>query len=264
MNKLVRDVRFSINPFLTEDSAGSNSYAGKPAGIGLAIFLELSIGLVGAIDSDTGFVINITDIDETVRRVAVPIFTDKIRSDFQAGRHISLCQLHKLLQDLIKPLRIAFSHCFLADLSLRLSPFKKIAIDCEDREMLYFSEKFDFAAMHKLYNDQFSEAENTAMFGKCANPAGHGHNYVVEVTVKYSDGTQFKQGFFEQVVKGHLIDLLDHKNLNVDVAGLSDINPTIENISVFAWDKLIGKFNDVSLHSIAIWESDRAYCTYYG
>ena len=264
MNKLVRDVRFSINPFLASDVVGANSYAGKRSGDGLAIFLELSIGLVGSIDNDTGFLINITDIDETVRRIAVPIFTDEIRCQFKASRHIDICQLHKLLQSIISPLKRAFANCFLADLTLKFSPFKKIAIDCEDSDMIYFSEKFDFAAMHKLYNDKFSEAENIAMFGKCANANGHGHNYIVEVTVKYANDTQFRQGDFDQTVKDNLIELLDHKNLNIDVEGLANINPTIENISVFAWENLVGQFGDIALHSIGIWESDRAYCTYYG
>ena len=86
-------------------------------------------------------------------------------------------------------------------LSLKLNPFRTIAIKSEVFDMVYFSEKFEFAATHKLWNNQFSEQKNMEVFGKCANPTGHGHNYVVEVTVKMPPGRDdFNVCDFEQVV----------------------------------------------------------------
>jgi len=99
---------------------------------------------------------------------------------------------------------------------------------------------------------------------KCANPAGHGHNYILEVTVKAPTGEGFCIGDFEKTVDDEFIKLVDHKNLNADVAELAGTNPTVENIAVLAWDKLAGKFSEVSLHSIMVWENDRTCCTYYG
>jgi len=67
--------------------------------------------------------------------------------------------------------------------------------------MVYFSEKFEFAAMHKLWNDDFSEERESRVFGKCANPAGHGHNYIVEVTIKMpARKNGFQISDFERVV----------------------------------------------------------------
>ena len=65
--------------------------------------------------------------------------------------------------------------------------------------MYYFSEKFEFAATHTLWNEKLSEEENFDAFGKCANPAGHGHNYIVEVTAANEDGTAFGSGRFEGI-----------------------------------------------------------------
>lgn len=131
--------------------------------------------------------------------------------------------------------------------------------------MIYFSEKFEFAAMHKLWNRDFSEQKNFDIFGKCANPAGHGHNYVVEVTVKAKEAqNKFSYGEFERVVDSEFIQAVDHKNLNEDTRFFKEHIPTVENISVFAWDSLKDKFADVSLHSVTVWETDRTSCTYYG
>ena len=131
--------------------------------------------------------------------------------------------------------------------------------------MVYFCEKFEFAAMHKLWNDDFSERKNLDVFGKCANPAGHGHNYIVEVAIEMSASRgDFCIGDFEGIVDSELIKLLDHKNLNSDVEQFRRENPTIENIAVFAWNRLVGKFGEANLHRVTVWETDKTYCTYYG
>jgi 6-pyruvoyltetrahydropterin/6-carboxytetrahydropterin synthase len=150
-------------------------------------------------------------------------------------------------------------------LTLSLNPFRKAAIDCEGSEMIYFSEKFEFAATHKLWNEEFSAERNLEVFGKCANPAGHGHNYVVEVTVKApAEKESLKVGDFERVVNDELIEPLDHKNLNVEVEEFSKTNPTVENIAVFAWKRVVGKFGLARLHCVTVWETDKTYCSYFG
>ena len=265
MHKLTRLVRFSINPFLPEDSCGFNSFASKPAGEGLSIFLELSVKLAGEVEPATGFVVNVTDVDENVQGAVVPIFAERIREDFRQGKHIGFSQIAELLRSAWEQLANRFESAKLSELSLNLNPFRRVAVECEDCEMIYFSEKFEFAATHKLWNDDFSREHNLEVFGKCANPAGHGHNYVIEVTVKMPAGKDgFHIGDFEKIVNDELIKLLDHKNLNVDVDEFGKTNPTIENIAAFAWDKLRGKFGEAALHCVTIWENDRTYCSYYG
>ncbi len=264
MHKLARSVRFSINPFLDTDIAGANSFASKPAGEGLAIFLELTVEVVGGVEGSTGFVVNVLDIDKIVRGSVAPIFAGRIRECFRGGKGVDFCGIAELLRKSRAKLDGKFAPAKVGEVSLKLNPFREMAIDCEDSEMIYFSEKFEFAAMHKLWNDDFTEEKNFEVFGKCANPAGHGHNYIAQVTLKSDKAGDFCVGDFERTVDDELIKLLDHKNLNADVAELGQINPTVENIAVFAWERLKGKFKNAQLHCVAIWESERTFCSYYG
>ncbi len=264
MHKLARQVRFSINPFLPEESEGFNSFVSKPAGEGLSIFLELSVEVVGEVETATGFIVNVTDIDKTVREFVFPVFAQRIRRDFRQARHIGFFALAELLRTAWSRLTDKFGAAQVSTLSLKLNPFRKVAMDSKDLEMVYFTEKFEFAATHKLWNNDFSEEQNLEVFGKCANPTGHGHNYIVEVTIKMPARDKgFNISDFERIVDVELIKLVDHKNLNTDVSKFSRTNPTVENIAAFAWDKLTGKFGGTTLHCVTVWETEKTYCTYY-
>ncbi|MBN2137457.1 MAG: 6-carboxytetrahydropterin synthase [Sedimentisphaerales bacterium] len=264
MHRLVREVRFSVNPFLEGLGGGCNSFASKPSGEGLAVFLELCVELTGEVDGETGFVVNVTEIDEQVRSSAVPLFAERIRAEFLAGRHITLSKTAQMLVGAWGVLNGRFALAELSRLGVKLNPFRKLSIDSQDGAMVYFSEKFEFAATHKLWNDGFSEQRNFEVFGKCANPTGHGHNYVVEVTVKTPPGRKICVGDFEKIVDEQFIAAVDHKNLNVDVERFKTTIPTVENIALFAWDKLAKKFGETVLHCVTIWETDKTSCSYYG
>jgi len=265
MHKLARHVRFSINPFLSGEETGFNSFVSKPAGEGLSLFFELSAEITGRVEPTTGFVVNVTDIDGKVREFAVPVFAERIRQDFRQAKHVGLPVLVELLRLAWNRLADQFGRAQLSKLSLKLNPFREVAIDSKDLEMVFFSEKFEFAATHKLWNDDFSEQRNFEVFGKCANPTGHGHNYVVEVTIKMPAArNDFHIGDFERIVDDELIRLLDHRNLNTDVDEFRQTNPTVENITVFAWNRLVGKFGAATLHGVSIWETDKTCCSYYG
>lgn len=265
MVRLGRFVRFSINPFLDEDSLGCNSYASKPAGEGLSVYLELAAELVGPVRPETGLLVNVSDIDRVVRQVAVPVFARRIREHLRRGEHIPLVAASEILWSAYERLADKFDSIQVDRLCLKLNPFRKLAMDTKDPDTMYFSEKFEFAATHKLWNDAFSPEWNFEVFGKCANPTGHGHNYIVEVTVATpAGGPALKIGQFEQTVDSHLMQLVDHKNLNVDVPGFEKRIATVENLAIFAWERLEGRFDPGRLHCITVWESDRTYCSYYG
>ena len=265
MHKAGRQVRFSINPFLPKDSSGFNSFASEPSGEGLSIFFELSVEVAGEVEPSTGFVVNVIDIDKRVREFAVPIFAERVRENYRKGKHLGFFGITGLLRSAWGQLADKFGSARISQMSLKLNPFRKVTIESKDCQMSYFSEKFEFAATHKLWNDEFSDERNFEVFGKCANPTGHGHNYVVEVTTKVPEGEDsFSIGGFEKIVDDELIKILDHKNLNVDVGEFSKTNPTIENIAAFAWGKLVGKFGEAGLHCVTVWETDKTYCSYYG
>jgi len=265
MHKLARAVRFSVNPFLAVSTTGFNSYASKPCGEGLSFYLNLWVEVIGGLEADTGFVVNVSLIDRIVRRYVVSIFDEHIKKRFDGGKPVSLMEICQILRRAQKVLGDKFGSAKLSRLRLQLNPFRTVAIDSEDCKVFYFSEKFEFAAMHTLWNDKFSDQKNFEVFGKCANPAGHGHNYVVEVTVQRPDGDDgFRVVDFEKVVDTEFISVVDHKNLNVDVPDFSRKNPTVENIAAFAWKRLVGKFGEGKLSSVTVWETDRTYCTYQG
>jgi 6-pyruvoyltetrahydropterin/6-carboxytetrahydropterin synthase len=265
MHELARLVRFSINPFLPEQGNGSNSFVSEPAGEGLSIFFELSVGVTGPIEPATGFVVNVADIDRNVRKFVVPLFVERITQDFRRAKHIGFSAIAELLAAARSRLADKFGAARPSLLTLKLNPFRTIAVDSKDLDMVYFCEKFEFAATHKLWNENFSEEQNFEAFGKCANPTGHGHNYIAEVAIKMPAARDdFHIGDFERIVDDELIKLLDHRNLNTDVDQFTRTNPTVENIAVFAWNRLAGKFGAAALHRVTVWETDKTYCSYYG
>jgi 6-pyruvoyltetrahydropterin/6-carboxytetrahydropterin synthase len=264
MHRLGREVRFSLNPFTDVMVDGWNSFASKPAGEGLAIYLALFVELEGEVDPSTGFVVNVVDIDRAVRKHIVPVFADGIGAAYRNKREVSLAGITTMLRNSWPKLVGRFGGADLTRLTLALNPNRKIAIDSEECVMCEFSEKFEFAAMHKLWNDSFSPEQNFDVFGKCANPTGHGHNYVLEVTVLAESAGVFKVGEFEKVVDDQFINVVDHRNLNVDVPQFAQLIPTVENIASVAWDCLNGHFGRAKLVRVSVWETDKTYASYSG
>lgn len=264
MHQLSRSVRFCINPFLADQPEGHNGFGARPAGVGLALFLEVGMRLSHTVNPDTGFVINVIDIDAAVRRQGVPLFTEYITKRYMQSQHIGMIDLHELMMKTFSVLKQDFLPCTLDELSLKLTPYRTMTMKSDSPLTVFYSEKFEFAAMHKLWNDRFTDQQNLKAFGKCANASGHGHNYWVEVTIKTPSPELFDSISFQHVVNSRFIDLVDHKNLNADVPHFSLHIPTIENISHYAWRQLCDSFEHGELHSVTVWESDRTSCTYFG
>jgi 6-pyruvoyltetrahydropterin/6-carboxytetrahydropterin synthase len=119
-----------------------------------------------------------------------------------------------------------------------------------------------------LYNPDFSDAKNKATFGLCNNPNGHGHNYVMEVTlsgeVSMETGMVFDLKALKKLVQEEIIDKVDHKNLNVDVDFLSGTIPTAENLAIKFWEVLEPKIQTGRLHEVKLYESERNFVVYRG
>jgi 6-pyruvoyltetrahydropterin/6-carboxytetrahydropterin synthase len=264
MHTLSRQIRFSLDPFSQRQMQGFNSYASKPCGNGLSIYFSLWVDLANELDRDTGFVVNVSQIDQAVRRDVVPLFEKLIYETFQNRQTPTLMSLAGVLKESWTTIGDSFQPKTLTQLSLELDPFRRITIQSDEAKMFIVSEKFEFSAMHLLWNNKFDEAKNFELFGKCANPAGHGHNYILEVSVEKSTESQ-DDGWhseFEKDVEEHFLDLVDHKNLNIDVAEFESLNPTVENLSFLAWQKLDKKLKNAKLHKVVVWENDRTYCSY--
>ncbi|HLF19603.1 MAG TPA: 6-carboxytetrahydropterin synthase [Bacteroidota bacterium] len=134
--------------------------------------------------------------------------------------------------------------------------------------MVYVTRRETFSASHRLYNPQFSEAKNLELFDKCANPHGHGHNYVLEVTV--AGNPQRETGYvidlkgLKQIIKEEIIQKVDHKHLNLDVDFLKGVIPTSENIARVFWDVLEPRIKGGKLHSIRLQETENNSVEYRG
>ncbi len=126
--------------------------------------------------------------------------------------------------------------------------------------MISVTRKAHFSAAHRLTNPAWSAEHNEAVFGKCNNPAYHGHNYVVEVTVSGpidpETGYVIDLKVLKDLIDAHVIEPLDHKNLNTDVPFLHGIIPTAENIAVAIWNQLVSRLPQGTLEEIVLHETE--------
>lgn len=125
-----------------------------------------------------------------------------------------------------------------------------------------------FNAAHRVHNPALSDAENTALFGKCNHPNWHGHNYVLEVSVTGPidprTGYVVDLGVVRDIVERDVIEQVDHKNLNLDVAFLTGRNPTSENIVVAMWEVIAPAIAPARLSRLRLWETENNYVEYDG
>lgn len=130
------------------------------------------------------------------------------------------------------------------------------------------SRKAHFNAAHRLYRKDWSEEKNNLVFGKCNNPNYHGHNYelIVSVTGAINPETGFviDVKILSDLIKEHIEDAFDHKNLNLDVPDFENVNPTAENIAVVIWNKLRPYIDNTMEMEIVLYETPRNFVTYKG
>lgn len=133
--------------------------------------------------------------------------------------------------------------------------------------MHLLKKKIEFAASHKLWNHNWSQEKNFEVYGKCANPNGHGHNYTVEITLRgepdQETGMMINFRDVKNVLQKEIYDRVDHKNLNMDVPELHNVNPTAENLSVVFWKLLNPHFQgNARLAEVTVKEKDHNIITY--
>jgi 6-pyruvoyltetrahydropterin/6-carboxytetrahydropterin synthase len=128
--------------------------------------------------------------------------------------------------------------------------------------------RLHFSAGHRLYNPEYEDEKNRAVFGACSNPNGHGHNYELEVTVEGEidpeTGYVLDVKRLRDLVNARVVDEMDHSNLNVDVPWLQGVNPTAENLAVQIWNRLTGRLEGARLVSVKLWETQRNHVEYRG
>lgn len=122
--------------------------------------------------------------------------------------------------------------------------------------------RYRFCAAHRLHTDYLTSEENWAAFGKCNNPNGHGHNYVVLVTVKSSGGPEAcRLDRLDQTVEETIVKRFDHQDLNQDRA-FAESTTTGENLVKLIWDLLVDKVPAGSLEKVGVIETRDNYFEY--
>lgn len=108
--------------------------------------------------------------------------------------------------------------------------------------VLYLTRRATFSASHRLHSPELSEEENRRIFGRCNHPNGHGHNYVLEVTVRGEidpcTGMVMNLSDLKRIIQERILDVVDHKHLNLDLPVFQKLVPTTENLAVVCWHLL--------------------------
>jgi 6-pyruvoyltetrahydropterin/6-carboxytetrahydropterin synthase len=258
MFRLTREVRFAIND-LPDDQlqpSPSNSFGGYPSLRGFGQFFTIAVTLEGELDPRSCYLRNIKEIDQIVRTKAIALIDRSRRSHSVAT----------LLPDLFSEIGSAWLPAKVLSVSLGITPTLCLTQLASESPMnTRLSQKFEFSAAHRLHNPALSDDENRKTYGKCNNPAWHGHNYEVQVTLR-GDGGKMLLGLpaLEKVVAEHAIDKLDHKNLNVEVAEFKELIPTVENIAMVIYRMLKNRFTaaGAELASVTVWETPKTWCEY--
>ena len=125
-----------------------------------------------------------------------------------------------------------------------------------------------FNAAHRVHNPALSDEENRVLFGKCNNPNWHGHNYTLELFVRGPvdprTGYVMDLSRVKEIAHREVIDKVDHRNLNLDVEFLRDINPTAENIAIAIWRVLEPHLAPARLVRVRLSETENNYVEYDG
>ncbi|MCC5944371.1 MAG: 6-carboxytetrahydropterin synthase [Bernardetiaceae bacterium] len=126
--------------------------------------------------------------------------------------------------------------------------------------------KAHFNAAHRLHNPNWSDERNERVFGKCNNPNYHGHNYnlIVKVTGEVDPDTGYVMDMkvLSDIIKEHVTDVLDHKNLSLDIEAFADLNPSAENIAIVIWNILRKQLDNKYDLSVTLYETERNYVEY--
>ncbi len=140
--------------------------------------------------------------------------------------------------------------------------------------MIHLTRRYRFSASHRLHNEALSAEENRRLYGKCDNLFGHGHNYVLDVTlagpVEPQTGMIFDIGEFDQTVEREVLERFDTTNLNLDGETFREVVPTTENLCVEIYRTLEpklagrGRWGAARLERVRLEETNSNYFEYAG
>jgi 6-pyruvoyltetrahydropterin/6-carboxytetrahydropterin synthase len=262
---LQRVVRFAVNP--DSDPSGSNGFSSRPSMTGFGRYYEIELSCSGYPDPQTGYLIDIHEIDSLVRKHLVPIITNACTQNPMTHPALIMPELwdHASTNLSVQLRSLTFS----------LSPHTRLTMNTStDKDCVLLRQRYEFSASHRLHCDTLDAEANRRIFGKCNNPNGHGHNYHVEpsisIPLKAVQEGCASSSKIDAIVDSSILDLLDHKHLNADCPAFDQskggMMPSVENIAKFCYQQLLTPASRLTegakLVNITVWETDRTSCTY--
>ena len=217
---------------------------------------EFEVTVSGTPDATTGYIVGIQHIDAAVRST-VPSLLRQALARGAAPQTI----LPQVAESLAKTLGLTVSR-----LSMRQHPLEATALEHAMSTHVTLTHRFDFAASHRLHCASLDAETNQRVFGKCNNPAGHGHNYRLEteVRVPLSEPPRLRAAEIERIAREQVVDRLDHRHLNTDVACFRDTNPSVEAIAKACFDWLQAPLRSAGaeLLRVRLWETEKTSAIY--
>jgi len=241
----------------------------------------LDVTVAGDIDPRTGVIVNIKDIDQIVRERIVDRF-DRKSIHRQAAEFSNMPVTPESLANWIAgelddelPSEVTLSRVRVEETPLISAEWTRI--EPRDMEMqrskteapMRMTRTYEFAASHRLHSPELSDEENRELFGKCNYPNGHGHNYVLEITVEGPidgrSGRVLQPDVLDEIVNREIVNRYDHRHFNYDIPEFQGIIPSTEVVTKIIWERLAGEIPPPArLASVLIRETARNIFEYRG
>ncbi len=279
--KMTRRIMFSASKsdwIVTRSEAENREIFGEnatPEPYGHNYFLDVTVE--GKINPITGIILNIKQIDRLVKESVIHLLDKSNLNLTLNDTPVTSETLTLWIRDRVSeglPIEVRLS-------SIRIEETPLDAIEwSNESESRSSSQKkasntmlltrvYEFAASHRLHSPHLSEDENQELFGKCHYPNGHGHNYILEVTVSGEvnprDGRVVKPETLDTIVNDQVVDRYDHRHLNLDFPEFEATIPSTEILTKIIWERLNPKIPPpVQLYRVLIRETSRNIFEYYG
>ena len=229
----------------------------------LGAFFACTVSVDGNPDPVSGYVISISDIDVAVRALLPPLLADALWPQPGCASR-SACDPASVARTLAQRLATSLGRP-IAALALHINPFDTYSWEASMPETVLLTAQIECAAAHRLHARELDAAANRALFGKCNNPNGHGHNYRVEATVaiELSDPNRMGISRLGQLLCEHVERRIDHTHLNLDVPEFADTIPSVEHIAAACCRWLEGPVRDSGgrLVRVTVWETEKTSAT---
>lgn len=230
----------------------------------------LSVGVEGPVDAATGMVVNIAEVDELLHSHVVPALDHRrLDADHEYFRAAPPTAENVAVWCWA---RIGRPFGGVDVVSVQVGEGSRVEAEYRGKpghgrgtHMVELTRAYDFSASHRLHSDVLSDEQNRALYGKCNNPAGHGHDYRVEVTVRgpvsRETGLVVDVPWLDELAQREIVDRMDYRHLNTDVPELRGMPPTTENVARALFGLLAAKFDgiDACLRRVRVYETPKSW-----